>query len=482
MEIEDLSVKLARDLAAHQPDKSLPNLAAALIDRADALCLAERWDEALDSVVEAVHLYQRLVAADPDEHRPALASALLRRSHLLETMGRFQEALSILPETVNLHRLVVDANSSVPFRENLALALWLQAQLLNHFDRTEPALASLSESLEHYHAVLADTPDRDSTRKSVASVLFLMTELLEQTGRMRDALTASSEEIALRRISASNDPTGEKTSRLAGSLNDQAMLFARADRLSEGLTAIYEAVDLYRQCSESSASDLAAALRNQSILLDRLGFVAKALTAITEAVNLYKQIAGYREELAESLIMQAELAYLLNDHYQYGFDFDPVEVINEAVKLYRQEAISRPDSYRDDLAQALRLQATLLYDDYELEPALESINEAEAIFRSLTVRCDSDLNRLNLARSLVDQADILGASDHLGEALSAATEAVELHRELAELQPEPENHRSLVYALEQLARWSAQTGNEGHAARLRIEAQTLREAAQSRFK
>ena len=181
-------------------------------------------------------------------------------------------------------------------------------------------------------------------------------------GDRAGALTAIDEAVNLYRQLADANPAAF-TPDLATSLNNLSNRRAAAGDRAGALTAIDEAVDLYRQLADANPAaftpDLAMSLNNLSVQRSAAGDRAGALTAIEEAVNLYRQLAD-----ANPAAFTPDLATSLNNlsvqRSEAGDRAGALTAIEEAVNLRRQLADANPAAFTPDLAGSTRLLADLL--------------------------------------------------------------------------------------------------------------------------
>lgn len=199
------------------------------------------------------------------------------------------------------------------------------------------------------------------------------------------------------------------------------------------------AADLSRRLAAHHRDDndipaLATSLHNLSARFIELGRWEESLTAITEAVGLYRTLAdtqpdAFRSKLADGLI---NLAGALS---KQGLGAEGLAASREAVSLYRTLADAQPDEFRLGLADALNSLARNLEDLDRREEALETITEAVGIHRAVAESWP-DTVVPNRATSLDILARLLGELGRHDEAIAASTEAIEIRRTLAAALPD----------------------------------------------
>ncbi|MGG8409603.1 tetratricopeptide repeat protein, partial [Streptomyces sp. 12297] len=241
---------------------------------------------------------------------------------------------------------------------------------------------------------------------------------------------------------------------LAGAFGPRLDGTGRRERQEEVLASVVAKVERHRtlvgQQAGSRRSDLAGSLNELSVQLGALGRRDEALTAVAEAVEVYRQLfeerpSGHRpSDLARCL---NNLAVRLGDA---GRSEESLAAIREAVDLYRREANRRgPTSYRPGLATTLDTLANRLGALGRHEEGLTAAFEAVTLYRRLAAEDPAGFDR-SLARSLNNLANRLGAAGEPDEALAAAIEAVQLYREQVERDPE-EVRPELAAALSNIA-------------------------------
>lgn len=234
-------------------------------------------------------------------------------------------------------------------------------------------------------------------------------------------------------------PGLERDGEVARLANDLSNRLTDLERRDEALSAIEEAVAIYRKLVGSDAtgylSGLASSLNNQSGCLSRLGRFDLALAAIEEAVRIYRRLGDVDPDdvLAELATCLINAAYVLG---QLGRGEQALEVIEESVEIYRELADARPDDHLADLAGALNSLAAQLANLARHAGALAAIEDAVAIYDELaSARPDAFL--ADLAQALNNKSGCLSTLGRPIEALVAIEEAVATFRQLAAARPRP---------------------------------------------
>jgi tetratricopeptide (TPR) repeat protein len=282
--------------------------ARALTNQANRLLADGRWQEAVDTVTQAVALHRALVARDRPARLPGLARALSNQSIMLSKVARWEESLAASGEAVALQREICTADP-VAGRSGLASALSAYATGLVAADRTDEARPLMAESLEVHRSLAAS--DRNGRLTDLAEAVSNHAFLAETD---EERLRLSTEAVLLRReLVAQNRAVHLPW--LARVLNLLSGRLAAVGRLGPALDAGHEAVELAR---ESFANNRAAflphhafVLREQASLLDEAGRPADAIALGAEAVDVCREaVAANRNRevfgLATALTRQAD--------------------------------------------------------------------------------------------------------------------------------------------------------------------------------
>jgi len=198
--------------------------------------------------------------------------------------------------------------------------------------------------------------------------------------------------------------------------------------------AAQKRVDHFRSNSGGSSNELAAALITLSNWQHNIGQRESALQSTQEAVKIRRQLAKDRpDSFLPDLAMS--LSNLGSDQSALGQREAALLSTREAVKIRRQLAKDRPNASLPDLAESLNNLGGMQSALGQLEAALQSTQEAVNIRRQLAKdRPDAFLPYL--ARSLnnlgIRQSD-LGQRE---AALTSTQEAVEIYRRLAKDRPD----------------------------------------------
>jgi hypothetical protein len=268
--------------------------------------------------------------------------------------------------------------------------------------------------------------------------LMTVAERLLESGRAQQALARSRELIELPRL-RSDAWLADSLSTLSTSLavhsvygrillNDANRLFV-IGRWAEAAETAAQAVAFYREVPGVDRlvrlEKLARALGNCSIVLSRVRRHDEALAMAAEAVTISRTLvaaqSGHRVRLASALRSHGGLLAA------FGQAKQSLEVLAEAVAIYRELAAEERSGYLSNLAEAVSDLAALS----DTENATALAEEAVDLRREL-VADNRAVHLPGLALSLSILAGKQAAAGRLTAALQTGDESVRLIREAAE--------------------------------------------------
>jgi tetratricopeptide (TPR) repeat protein len=364
--------------------------------------------------------WQRVVVAiqDADQYRAAaefgdpvaasdLAWAIGRVGLALSAVGRPEHALVPLTECVERYRRLVVLR---PGEFDDGLGRWLRTLRGEYRDlgRHDEELAVAREGLAVYRRLAEADP---AYNEELDLELGWLAGTLSGLGRADEAVEAAAEHVAWVRRRPLARPD-EVDFGLALALKRYADRLADVGRREEALAATVEVVDLYRRMAveepDDMMGDLAEALVVYSRRLEDVGRHHDAQAAYDEIVQIFRDLAATK---GEPWMRRAVVAALINNGVMLG----------------------RVGRYDEGLARATEA-AELARSLIEGGPVGSGPVEGESSLSSALNNASVDLIRLN----------------RYGEAVSAATEAVEIKRRLAA--SDPAGHEpDLAMALNNLA-------------------------------
>jgi tetratricopeptide (TPR) repeat protein len=405
-------------------------LAGHLINLCGCLADVDRHADALAVIEEAVTLYRR---HRKQSHAQAYARALLCRGNELHHLGCYQQAAESLEEAIGLAR-DLETDRSTAFEPDLALALADLALLYEQLGRLGDAKTTLREAIDRYRRL----EDRyaESFRPSLAWSL----SLLSPEGRKEPAsLAARTEAVEHYRRLADTQPAVYEPL-LGRSLFDLSESLLAVGDLRQALQAGNEAVARLRRVA-TNRRDLAWSLLLRGRIRGASGHRRKALADCREAVAVFRrrpvqQAAFYNTDLAVSL---HELGVR---HHDLGQFTQAIEVTREAEAIYRRLAVTAPQVLTEDLASCLNSLSHHLYEAGQVEESVAVARKSIKLYRKLlTWRPQATAG---LAASLSNLAPRLSELGQPAKALKPAAEAVELYRR------EEDNPEGLATALHSL--------------------------------
>jgi len=409
------------------------------------------WIGALMPSLLAEHLVVRVLADEPDlipalltrlpGKRAARALTFLARAALTDPAAADQlgETLRSDPEHLVIPALTVAVTTNPVVGDLIKTTLESSVVSADVLKRIAAAIPFPSVALAETALIvihrLAGDPENPTGQR--AGWLATRESWLSALGRKEEALTAISEAVTIYRQLAPAAPDAYMPG-LAESLNNQSNRLSDLGRREEALTAISEAVTIRRGLVAGRPSaflpGFAESLNNQSIRLSDLGWREEALAAISEAVTIYGQLAQARPDtylhgLATSLNHQSAFLSRL------GRREPALAAVERAVTIGRGMAQSQPEAFLPSLAESLNNQSNRLSGLGSREDALTAINEAVTCYRRL-VQARPGAFLPSLAISLDNQAARLSALARQEDALTAINEAIAINRAVAKARPE----------------------------------------------
>jgi tetratricopeptide (TPR) repeat protein len=442
-------------------------------------------NDALETVREAIGLWQRAVPLSHPDVRRELGACQHNAAMLCGTLGRRQEALDAARAAVVLLRedarsgdsealaryskglsTLADAESRlgaheaaleaveecVEIRGSLAarsdryralLADGLQDLAVHHMEcgHREAALTAARQAVGDYEELAAERPDAFLPGHALTLATFSSAARL--MGLTKDALKAAREAVDIRRRLDKARPEVHRAD-LANVLNHLCIDLEESGQYDEALVAIEESVRLFRALARKlpavHGSRLALTLNSQASMLGTLGHHERGLEAAEESVTRYEDLdrsgshaGAFRSEIAMALLTKAGCLDGL------GRTAEAREALQRAVSINRELARRLPAVHRPDLALCLNNLADVLRRTEGPEPALRMLDEA--------LRINSELARERDGAAAGGYADVLAKNWLMKytclrdlarpeEALVAGGEALRRLEALAEATPE----------------------------------------------
>jgi tetratricopeptide (TPR) repeat protein len=414
-----ITQRLTEHRVAHQ---EAPGPKAALyLQQGTRLFYAGRIEEALAANEHATELF-RLAAADEPGYLPLLAGSLTNVANRLDEVGRRAEALERRFESVDKFRTA--AAASDVHTSDLADAIGNLANHLGEQGRVQEATELAEEAVAIGRRVLR--PLGEELVKAV------------NEGREPDP-----QWLLLATLVGRG---------LASSLINLSNLHSRVGSIGESVELANEALTLYRSLAEINRAaelpDLAATVLNVAARLRELDRVDDALPLALEAVELGRELvtlnpASYRPVLIDAL----NTLGLIQD--EGGDTVEALATLREAESLAAELEASYPAAHRSTHAHALLNLGSQLSTMGLRPEALATTQDAVASYRQLA-DANWSAHGSDLVSSLINVSNHLMTLGHSDEALSAASEAVQYGRQLD--QTVPANRGHLADALDAVAR------------------------------
>ncbi len=291
-------------------------------------------------------------------------------------------------------------------------------------DQLPEETLALREIAARLTAAVVEAVRKENDKEDLAASVNNLSIRLSDLGHREEALVAGQEAVDVYRELSQSRPDAFQPD-LAMSLNNLSNRLSVLGRREEALEAVQDAVAIRRNLSQSRPDafqwELAISLNSLSNRLSELGRREEALLAAQEGLDIYRELVQSRpDELRPDLALS--LNNLSNRLGDLGRHEEALVAGQEAVDVYRELSQSRPDEFRPDVALSLNNLTTRLGNLGRLEEALEAVQEAVAIRRELSRLADAF--RPDLALSLYNAAFLLRILGRPGAALEASEEAV----------------------------------------------------------
>jgi tetratricopeptide (TPR) repeat protein len=425
---------IRRALARDGSSAALADLAEALTGLSVALAAVTRKQDALAAAEEATRIYRGLAQNDPHAYLVSLALCLTQLGDCLAETGREADGLVVIDEALAMELSVADEMRSEQDTHRkyeywrLVVALTDgRGKHLASVGRGTEALEIMESSVDLARLLAREFPDQ--YLPGLAGTLTDVSGHLTRAGRAADALAMQEEAAALHRRLASMNPAAHNAG-LARSLSILGGQLAAAGRSEEGLAAAEEAITLFRQLTKEDPAiflpHLAATLGNAGMASSTAGRTADAIAFREESVSIYRKLALEDPVVGESdlVVSLHNLGRLLSDT---GHMDAALLILEEAVDLGRRLAQTRSATRQKELALSLDSLGIHLMKTGRGTEALDVGQEAVVLHREL-VRKDAGSNPTELVSALVNLGYRQLGMDQDSEALVTLKEAASLRK------------------------------------------------------
>ncbi|MFE9240464.1 CHAT domain-containing protein [Streptomyces sp. NPDC007007] len=398
------------------------------------------------------HLRQRRDAGAADSHALEELAVLL-----LDGAAPGGTTLDALTEAVACYQ-------QMPGPERHARAFGLQkaldarARWLAQNGRMDEAVVDGTQAMRLARLIL-DKLDPLVHRVTLARAVHYLAKYLDAAQRPSEALEWLEEAVSLYARLAKGDPA--QCGPLADAYKDWARVLRTIGQAEEALEPARRAVDGFRAMAEEDSErhvrhlahrHLAHALEEFGACLSALDRDAEAVEPMTEAVGLLRGLVAAEEDEAGAARYTADLAEKLchlGHCLSYAGQLDAAaEALSESVAHYEQLIEGEPDHHRDEFADALVSLGAVHRSAGLLDDACSVAGRAVDLARD-AAQGGAPSDVMGLARVLVSWSQALVDVNLFAEAEEAACEAVDLWRRWAE--SDPAYGLGLAVALESLA-------------------------------
>ncbi|TFK17768.1 hypothetical protein FA15DRAFT_308096 [Coprinopsis marcescibilis] len=414
-----------------------------------SLCLfeADRRQEAHRILFDAIDLYNTILDSgcnDPD-FKMDMAHSLHLLAQYLAKLGRADNAVRHIQEAVRITRQLAEADSP-RFEPVLFQFIRSSASFLADASLLDEALEVCKEAVDFHRRSGVDNP------AELARSLLQLAATHFSAGRDDDALEVAGEAVQLLRRLAEEDLVGYGL-QLAVALSDSYCVYLGFDDPAR-IVVMEEALSVQRRLMGEDmarfAPSLTASLGLYACDLTILDRHAEALKTNEEAVGVQRRLVGDMKDCDRRHLER--LSSLLGDlsasYSTQGRGHDAVKTAREKLEIARticqgdrsileDEGLGRAEVANEFmwsqgcLAFSLTVYARFLSEVGRLEEAIESSQDALAIFRQKAAAKDSSsTDQHELAFGLRTLAGHMGASKRYEEAVILAKEEVELHRDV----------------------------------------------------
>ena len=437
---------------------------------------AGKFDEAELEFNEAIEIALDLAAADPDKYLPALAASMNNLGRLHSVRKQHLHAIENYRSSIDIARQL----AAPTYRPRLALVLFNLGKEYRTVDQAEAAIESFTEALDIWRERAAD--DLKLYLPLVVDCLTVLAPLRRSLKDHKKAEAEFVEAIEIRKALAAEDPQ-TNLPQVAALYNGLAITHKQM-RLPDAAEIEYrEALAIYRQLvssgSEKLLPELALTVFNLAILHGERNENEAAESEYAEALAIRRKLAAkdppaFLPLVADTLNNLAMLHRTLKNIPAAENEY------TEALAIRRELAAVDPQTHLPKLAETLTNLGVLHRSRNEYAAAENEYTEALAIRRELAAKepekflpgvADTLNNLAVLHRS---RKEYKAAEEEYGEALA-------IRRELATKDPEkflpdvamtlvnlaifyqsakPDRERSLALALEGNRLMASFTGRE----------------------
>ncbi len=347
------AVKRLRASVAAGNSQLRPELAEALMRRAQKAAQNDHYAEALRHADEAIDLVERLIDEGEVEYVNAVGRCLLFKSAITRLHQGPEAALKAFNDTIRYFSERIEVRDPATQNE-LALALVNKADLLVQIGAMAAAIAAQERAIRIWQRLRAD--GETGSRDPLASTLLVCGDTKFQTGDVENALAHYRQAIELG-YEAVED--GEKGYRLflIQALQKLARFFEQGNLFTQALEASAEAIRVVEEIvddGEVEAENMLTALCMQrGVLYEHLGNCEAALAQFDRCRSIYQRLID-DDELGQpgAFLVRAGLANVLMCRGnmladQKRFD-EATDAYEEAVALYHEAGDMQPEEEEDE--------------------------------------------------------------------------------------------------------------------------------------
>jgi CHAT domain-containing protein/Tfp pilus assembly protein PilF len=252
--------------------KSPLDEAVALLERAEGLSNAGKYEEAIPCAKKALYIAEKIYGEDHSE----VAAVLNYLASLYSETGRYAEAEPLYRRSLEIREKALEKD-----HPDVATSLGFLAILYQETKRFEEAIPYAKRELEIKEKTLGkDHPD-------VVTSLSCLAGLYYETGRYAEA-----ESLLKRSLEIEEKTLGGDNPRFARALNNLALLYKITGRYTEAEPVYKRSLEIFEKSFGRDHPDAATSLNNLAVLYDETGRYADAEPLHKRALEIREKALG----------------------------------------------------------------------------------------------------------------------------------------------------------------------------------------------
>lgn len=391
------------------------------------------WAEIAKNPEKSTEYLSRAVEDDFQRLGPEYAEARFNEALLAWQEGRADDSAEAAKVAIDTWRRLSSTDVK-SFGMKLAKARSFLSERLNEAGDIPGSTLQAIEAINAYRALHQTDPI--GSDEEVATGLGELATRLYENGEIESANEALKESINIERTLAHSDP--KFLSSLARKLYNLSNQLISVEQVADALSAINEAVDIYRGLTLSNREmfepELGLSLNTYSGCLLETGDVDGALEASRQAVEIFSRLT--QQDLTQ---YESDLASSYNDLLD-GLSRVEISEVEGAINTVRgavnyfKDLAAKDRRYEPDLAKSLNMLPEPLKKQGEVEEALRTQLEAVEIFRRLKQQNQTRFEP-ELALSLINASKLFLDNNNISNSRDMAAESLEILERLSRRSP-----------------------------------------------